>query len=360
MKIKGCAKKLNAKTLILCFGIAGIAFAAFHAWVVFARLEADTGFFTGGSALPVIYYGCLAAIVLLCALLFYLCPLSKAEYIEARRDIPHALASLLLAVGVAYSAWQTMQNTAVSADTGLTGNDTAKVGLSGLASSRLQTLIVVLGFLSCAALLLNAVSFITGGDLLRKLRVLQLFPTLWALFRGLSYFTITVSYIRVPTLLVSIFADVLLMIFLFEYARKVSGVAGDGNSPIYLSTALIASLLQLCAGVASLAGFVPGRTAIVYADFAPYRFAAVVFGVTAVLLMLGNRVPDYVPGGETANADSPAVPPAVDLPESAEPEDDADEEYARPRDDAPEGGEIPEEIDPPEADGEEADDGYDA
>ena len=313
MKIKGCVKKLNAKMLGLCFGIAGAAFTALHVWAAFTALEPDTGFFAGEKWLPLLYYGLLGAVAALTFVLFYLCPLSKAEYIETRRNIPHAVASLLMAAGFAVGAVQTLKSAAVSTDAGLSvTEDTVQTGLSGVASSRLHTLIAVLGFAACAALLVNAAAFLTGKDLTGKLKILQLFPALWALFRSLSYFSVTVSYIRVPALLISIFADVLLMIFMYEYARKISGVAGDGNSPIYLSTALLCALLQLCAGLASVVGYFPGHTAIVYADLAPYRFAAVVFCLSAVVLMLGNRVPDYAPEEEAALQEESEAPQAAD------------------------------------------------
>ena len=156
------------------------------------------------------------------------------------------------------------------------------------------------------------------GAFLKKLRLLHLALPLWGLAKTASYFSINAPYLRNSALLLCIFGDVFLMIFLFEYARKISFLAGDGNSPSFLTSGLSAAVLQLAAAVTGVIGMLPGRAPFLHAEFALYRVAAAVFCVTAVALFFKLKAPDYVPGQEEAGSEIETFPLATGTEDEAE------------------------------------------
>ena len=157
----------------------------------------------------------------------------------------------------------------------------------------------------------------------------MVFPALWALAKTLTYFSYYTSYIKVSALLIAIFADVFLTIFLFEYGKKVTGLGGDGNSPSYLASALVCAALQLSAAATGIAGLIK-QTEFLYTPFAYYRLAAALFCITAVALFLKNDVPDYVPKAaiEThpLEADAAAAPAPEETSADAPGETEANDE----------------------------------
>lgn len=275
MKIKGSVKALKPKILILISALLGAGFLALRLWQSMTLIDPVTGFFTDRSHPTVLlFYICAVGMAVLLPVLFYLCPLSKAEHIAARRNIFHALACVVFAfaIGADYISKLT------------SGGDRTRVLLAGC----------ITGAVAFVSLLICAFSFFTGRELIKKVKLLHLFPVVWALCRTIGYFTIYASYLKVSTLLTEIFSDVFLMIFLFEYGKKISGLGGDGNSPAYLSTALLTAILQLSVCATGLAGLL-GAGDFVYGEISFVRIAAALFCVSAIPLLLGNRVPDYVP-----------------------------------------------------------------
>ena len=289
MKLKGAAKNMSPKFPVLLAAALGCVMVLLRLYQSLKVIDPSTGFFTAEAGLTRPLFYILGALIALgVPLVCWLCPLSKAEYIASVKNIPHALTSLLLAAAVGLDCY-TIKNASGEA----TGSSVRHI----LAQSgdRLTTAAVIMGVLACIALVLGAVSFFTGTEIVKKVKVLQLAPALWALCKCMRYFSVNASYINNSAMLLCIFADVFLMIFFFEYARKVSGIAGDGNSPSFLGTALVAAILQLSAAVTGIIGSVWQGGAFLHAEFAAYRVGAVLFAVTAVVLFFKNKVPDYAP-----------------------------------------------------------------
>lgn len=277
MKIKGSAKKLTAKTVIVAAAVLGGLLLALRCWQSFALIDPATGFFTDHKNFTVLPSYILAVgIALIVPLLAYLTPLSKAEYIAPAKRPLHALGCLALGAAIALDAVKP---------------------LFGEEKTRLTFVTALLGAAAAVALINCNTAFLSGRDSVRKVKLLMVFPALWALAKTLTYFSFYTSYIKTSALLLAIFADVFLMVFLFEYGKKITGLGGDGNSPAYLSTALVCAVLQCAASVTGIAGVVL-KTEFLYTPFAYYRIAAALFCVTAVGVFLKNNVPDYEPKKE--------------------------------------------------------------
>lgn len=305
MKLKGSAKNSSAKTVITAAAILGLGLLALRVFQSLMLIDPATGFFTDHKNITVfVFYAFAVAAALLLPLIAYLAPLSKAEYIAAAKRPVHALGCFALAAGVC--------------------KDFIDQFASG-ERTRLVIATVVIGAVAGVALLLCGVAFLTGKEIVKKARLLYAFPALWGLCRTVSYFTIYASYIKNSALLLSIFADVFLMIFLFEYGKKITGLGGDGNSPAYLSTALVSAVFQLCTAVTGAIGLFRGEE-FLHVPFAFYRVCAVVFCLSAVGVFLKNNVPDYEPAKEIETHPlaaegpeaAPGVPEAPEAPEAPE------------------------------------------
>ena len=316
MKLKGAAKNMSPKTPVLLGVVLGVALVILRAYQTVSLIDPETGFFktSAGFTVP-LFYILAIGFALLVPAVCYLCPLSKAEYIAAEKRPLHAISCLLFAAAVIGNS--------ISLFTSGAANDISQNSVKHILSQnngRLVNATAVLGIIAAIALVLCAVSFFTGKELIKKTKILYLAPALWALCKTMSYFTINASYLNNTSLLVCIFADVFLMIFFFEYARKVTGIAGDGNSAAYLGTALVCAFLQLSAGVTGLLGALSLRGPVLHAPFAFYRLAAALFCLTAVALLLKNKVPDYVPASETVETHPLEPVPEAPAPEMPTPE----------------------------------------
>ncbi len=305
MKLKGAAKKMNVRTPLVFAAVLGAALIALRVYQSLRLIDPATGFFTDRANLTVpLFYALSVGGAVLIPLLFYVCTLSRAEYIAAETRPLHALAAVFAAVLTGFDG---VKQVFTPADTSAAGNS-----VTAAAASRLPIAAAVTGVLAAAALLVIAASFFTGKDLMKKVRVLLLFPALWALCKTVSHFAVSANYLRNSALLIAVFADVFMMLFFFEYAKKLAGYGGDGNSPACLACACLTAILQFSAAATGLCGLA-GRGEFLYAPFEAYRLAAALFALTAVAVLLTNRVPDYVPSGERIDT----YPlPAEDAPEN--------------------------------------------
>ena len=330
MKIKGSVKKMPAIVPVLAAVIPGAALIALRLMQSLNSISPETGFFYDRSDFTVtLFYILAGCAALLPPVLAYLCPLSRAEGFASEKRPLHALFCLLFAVAIVWDIlvyadlFTNRQNDFlffVRIDDGSFSVLTAGNKLFSGTNSRLPAATCIAGFLACVSLVVCASAFFLGRPYTKKARLLHIFPVFWAMCKTMSYLPINVSFLQNSALLLCIFGDMFLMIFLFEYARKVTGIAGDGNSPSYLATALSAAVFQLAAAVTGIVGMLPGRTPFLYAEFAPYRIAAALFCITAVAVLLRDTAPDYVPGPKPEPAAQPQEAPAAD-----EAEETADE-----------------------------------
>ena len=324
MKLKGSVKTLTPAAVVCTAFIPGVVLIALRVVQTVKWIDPGSGFFTDGAGLTrPLFYILAPGLAVLTFIIAYLTPLSKAEYIAAAKRPLHALAALFLAAAVGLDAY--LQFTSAE-------------------RTRLTVASGAVGILAVAALVIVAVSFFTGKELIKKAKALYLAPALWAMTKTVAYFAIYTPYLKHSTLLLQIFADLFLMIFLYEYARKITGLGGDGNSPSFLASACVAAVLELAAVATPLTWLIQNTDGLYTSasPFALYRCAAALFCLTAAAVFLKNNVPDYDPakvipthpleaedGAAPEETDAPAAAPAAEGPDT--PEDDAG---AGPADDA--------------------------
>ena len=285
MKLKGSLEKFDIRKLSVTALALFALMLALRFWQLWALTDPATGFFTDHSNLTVpLFYALSIGSVLAIVILAYLASGTGSGKTERRKDYPLAVASLLFAVPLALEGVNGLRSLFGYVGSYYTFGDAVKA-MGGY----IYLVAPVFALLSSLAMILNGVSFFSGSQLIRKLKILILCPALWAFFQTISYFKITVSYVKVSQLMLTIFADAFLMIFLFEYARLISGIGiGDAIHAFY-GTGLAAAFLLLATELPNLAMTLFAKDKlVVHCDFALFNLMGAVFVITALLYAMKN------------------------------------------------------------------------
>lgn len=273
MKLKG-STKLTLKSFGLISGILFALLFVLRVYQTFALTDPETGFFTVHNNITVpLFYVLSIGSVLGVLILAFLTPAGDTGLAE-KRNIPHALTSLIFAVALVIQGL----NRSVSVSDDPANNATLFTKLAP-----------VFALISAAVMLVNFISFISGKMIVGKIKLLSLVPALWGLFVSVGYFSITASYIKVSQLMLTIFADIFLMLFLFEYARFVSGIGFKDASWTLYGTGTIASALLLITEIPNLIFkyFLQDKL-IVNCNFSLCNLAAALFVITALIVAAKN------------------------------------------------------------------------
>ena len=286
MKIKASVRKLNKKVLFAVFAVIGAALTAVRFYQMFALTDPETGFFTdkGNITVP-LYYVLWGVTVLGAFVLNYLSADCETGACGAQKNIPHAVASILFGGAVAFHTWTKL------------GDMLGEAGTFGLmnyvkAEKQYVAMIgVVFGFLTAVVLLIDAAAFLTGKDLFAKLKLCHLFPVLWLFCITVNYFSITVSYLNVTQLMLMIFADGFLMVFLFEFARFLCDIGANEAPWMLFASGTIAEVFLCASALPNLALTLAGKSEMLveHCPMNVYDLAAVLFVTTGMLLAAGNK-----------------------------------------------------------------------
>lgn len=315
MKIKASFKKLDKKLLFAVFGVLGLILTAVRFYQMFSLTDPATGFFTDKSNVTVpVYYILWFVIVLGSLLLFYMASGCETNAYSARKNIPGAVGSLIMAAGAAYDAYSRFSDMRA----GMGGMslmtyikaDEMRAGMGGMSlmtyikslmtyikaeRAHIGFAVVLFAVLTAVVFLIDAAGFITGGSFVSSLKVCHLFPVLWMFCKVVSYFSITVSYLSVTQLMLTIFADGFFMVFLFEYARFLSGIAENESSWLLFASGVTAEVLLAASVLPSLALTVSGKTDMLVSNcpLNCYDIAAVAFVAAAMFTAAVNK--NYTP-----------------------------------------------------------------
>ncbi len=286
MNIKASVKKLSKKTLFLVFGVEGIIFTALRFYQMNSLTDPETGFFTdrGNFTVP-LFYALWFVTVLGSLLLFYISADSNTEAYGVRKDFALGIGSLIMAAGAVYDAY--------SRFAAMKGQ---LAGLSLFTYIRAEKAYLAFGciifaVLSVLVFLADAAAFFTGSAFNKSLKVCHLFPVLWMFCLTTCYFSITVSYLNVSQLMLMIFADAFFMVFLFEFARFITGV-GIAEAPwLLFATGVTAEILLIASVLPTLVFTVSGQTEKIVANcpLNVYDIAAAVFTVFALISAAVNK-----------------------------------------------------------------------
>lgn len=286
MKLKGSLEKFDIKKLSLVALLLFVLTLALRFWQLFALTDPATGFFTNHShfTVPLFYVLAIGSVLAIVALA-YLASGTGSGKTEHRKDYLLASCSVLFAVPLALEGVNGLRSL-VSYMGSYYGFAEAIKAMGGY----IYLAAPVFALLSALTMILNGVSFATGAPLIRRLKILLLCPALWAFFLTISYFKITVSYVKVSQLMLTIFADAFLMIFLFEYARFISGIGIRDSIHAFYGSGLAAALLLLATELPNLFFTLFAKEKlVVHCGFGLYNLLGAFFVIAALLYAIRNR-----------------------------------------------------------------------
>ena len=288
MKLKGSFEKLTLKKLAVLTAALTAAMLGLRFYQLAALTDPSTGFFTDHKNVTVILFYVLAIGTVLClAALAYLSGSVGNGVTPERKDLPLAVGSFLFAVPLALEFISGVRKIVSNSGSYYQLKD-AIDAMGGYVS----VLAPLFALLSAVAMTLNGVSFLTGKLFIRKLKLLLLCPVLWAFFLTIDYFKITVSYVKVSQLMLTIFADAFLMIFLFEYARFTSGIGILDAIHAFYGSGLAAAFLLLSAELPNLylKLFAPEKL-VIHCELRLFNLAAALFVIAALVCAARNTQP---------------------------------------------------------------------
>ena len=288
MKLKGTFEKLSLAKLGVIAAALTVVMLALRFYQLTALTDPATGFFTDHKNVTVLPFYVLAVGAVLClAALAWLSGGVGSGLTKEKKDIPLAVASFLFAVPLALEFISGLRK--------ITANLGAYYQLKDAVEAMggyISVLAPLLALLSAVAMLLNGISFLTGKFIIPKLKILLLCPALWAFFLTIDYFKITVSYVKVSQLMLTIFADAFLMIFLFEYARLISGIGIADSIHAFYGSGLAAAFLLVSTELPNLylQLFAPEKI-VVHCQLRVFNLAAALFVIAAMLYAARNGLP---------------------------------------------------------------------
>ena len=295
MKLKGSLEKFGVGKLFLTTAVLFILLLALRLYQLTALTDPATGFFTDHANPTVILFYVLAigSVLAVCALAYLSSGAGNACSAD-ERDIFLGLSSVAFAVPLVMEGVNGFR----TLHTYTTSFYNFKDAVSAL-GGYIYIVAPVFALLAALTMLLNGVSFLTGNLFIKKLKILSLTPALWAFFMTIGYFKITASYVKVSQLMLTIFADAFLMIFLFEYARFTSGVGISESIHSFYGTGLAAALLLLATEIPNLAFTLFDKDKlVVHCEFRLYNLLAAVFVIAALAYAARSRKPAEEPAAE--------------------------------------------------------------
>lgn len=286
MKLKGSLEKFDVKKLSIVTLVLLVLMLALRFWQLTVLTDPATGFFTDHSNITVpLFYVLAIGSVLAIVVLAYLASGTGTGVTEHKRDIVLGAASVLFAVPLAMEGIAGIRELLTYVKSFYNFKD-AVSALGGY----IYIVAPIFALLAAAAMLLNGASFFTGKPLIRRLKLLLLCPALWAFFLTISYFKITVSYVKVSQLMLTIFADAFLMIFLFEYARFLSGIGIKESIHSFYGTGFAAAFLLLATELPNLVFTLFAKEKmVVHCDLGPYNLLGALFVIAALVYAMRNR-----------------------------------------------------------------------
>lgn len=272
MKIKGTSG-VSLKNIGITAIIVYALLTAIRIYQTFSLTDGTTGFFSANNiSVPLMYILAIVPVILFAVLCFVSSDLPAGD-INKKAALPSGVAGLLFALSLAFDGFSTVK---IVID--FPGGDPAY--LKEAIGGNVGIVSTVFAFLGALALIVQSLFSIRGKAIPSFMKIPMLFPVLWAFAKTLGFFSITVSYVKVSQLLLSIFASVFLMIFLFENARIASDIGKKDALWFFYATGIVAAGLALASAVPGLlaALFAPEKECI----YSPFEFYALAGGIYAL------------------------------------------------------------------------------
>lgn len=154
---------------------------------------------------------------------------------------------------------------------------------------------MIFGILSAVFFGVLAISFITGKAP-DKLKILSLAPVMWCMTRIIYRITITVSYLRVSDLALSMITSAAFILFFMAFAQSNSNVNADGCEWRIVGFGLAGALVALNCFVPRAVLVLTGKqelmSVLTYADVSDLAIS--LFAVSTVLTRIVPRISNII------------------------------------------------------------------
>lgn len=276
MKIKGntgIALKAVAIVSAVLFGLLFIL----RLYQTFMLTDGTTGFFTEHNFTVPVMYALFGLSITAALALSYVCRDLPAGEVKKKPSALYIAAAFFFAITLFYDGFKNVFTVIDYAG----GFSAAKEALGG----NIGVISTVFAFLGAFSVIISVFIYLKNGRLMNKLSIPMLFPVVWAFLETLSFFSITVSYVKVSQLLFSIFYCAFLMVFLFENARVVTGIGRKDSLWFFYASGIITAGLALASGVPSfLAGIFVPENIVSYCPFELYALSGGIYAVASMLI----------------------------------------------------------------------------
>lgn len=272
----------------LIFAVAAIIALPLRVLQSFTIIEGGTGFYSESNWTVGALYAILTVTVV-AILLLGIFKRKKLDYsLETVKRPGIAWLSLIAAAGIMLDAYNCLTGI-------MTAEETVTVVDSAVDSSKLilmaQGIFAVLSAIYFIMLWLTSLKGKTNGS---EIRLLALAPVIWNIFRLVSKFMRTISYIRVPELLFEMIT-IAFMILFFNALAQVSTGLGDKNSEWRIGAyGLPAALMALVCFIPRLILTVSGNSDLLYSQstlqFCDMGIA--LFIIATVLTRVTDKLPE--------------------------------------------------------------------
>lgn len=299
MKIKGSAG-VSLKNISLISAAVFLLLTVLRIYQSFAITEAGTGFFSSNNfTVPVMYALAIIGVAAVLPVCFVSGDLDSRD-INRKASVPAGIASFIMAIALVFDGFSRLDSIQSLPP------ENAE-GVKSIFGSGAGTAGVVFAFAGALVLVVHGFFILTGKSLPSFMKIPMLFPVLWAFTNTLSFFSITVSYVKVVQLLLSIFTAVFLMLFIFENARISSDVGKKDALWFFYATGIITAGLGAASCIpAILIYLIAPEKECIYAPFSFTAIAGVLYTLTQLFYRSGSKITEesFSSEGEEAKEDA--------------------------------------------------------
>lgn len=282
---------------------AGVLFALLLVVVIyqtFAIMQPETGFFIEHDiSVPIFYILAIGGVVFVCchsyinAKSIYRAPMEKPS-------AAYVVSSILFALTVLYdSVVEFIELKAEKA--AYIENEEEIRSIFG----NMKDFTPLLGAITAVVLIVSVYG--SGNEKMRKiLGIPMLVPTLWGVLKLTDLFSVNISFLKVAPMLIAVFSQLFLMVFLFENSRYTVGVGRKGSCWFFFASGLIAAGLGICICIPTLLCkiFTPENSITMF-NVDLYWYFGALWALVSVIEAAKSK--NTVPPAEDENPDIPEI-----------------------------------------------------
>lgn len=226
MKIKAKNSAVSLKFLPSLMLIAAVAATVLRCVQSVLYIDAETGFFTGGSFMKYFLYGFLAIVSVAFIVVSYISKdASDIEY-HTLQNKTTGILTALFSVSLFYDFIYSFVGCVTSVNE--VNISASSVFKAMMASGTIPTFFrMIFAFFSGIYFLFLAKGFIKGNSKIENHKILSVAPIAWSGFRLVCLFIEQISFIRVSELLLELVSVSLMIMFFTAFSQVSSGIYSD-------------------------------------------------------------------------------------------------------------------------------------